>query len=197
MSEKRSAADASDDRRTITRIANGDERALGELYTRHGRAVFGYLLGLVSDRRLAEELLQDTFVAAWRGAAGYRANASAKTWLFSIARRRARDSRRRNELAQAPEEYLGTVADTEPGPEQHSLANAEHGEIIACMERLAPVHREVLLLVFFEGLSYRDASEVVGVPIGTVKSRLSGAKRALGGLLSADISADAGEEENG
>src|SRR5215469_6723814 len=84
-----------DDAALVGRAGRGDEAALTRLYERHAAAVLAYLRHLTGDREEAEELLQDTFVAAWRAGAGFAGRASARAWLCGIARRRARDGRRR------------------------------------------------------------------------------------------------------
>lgn len=174
---------ASDDRKVITRLARKDGRALEELYALFGDAVYRYLLTFVADRRIAEEVLQDTFVAVWRGAGGYKGRSSVKTWLFGIARRRAHDALRRRALPVVSDDEVAETVDPDPDPAESTLASAHREEVAACVERLSPAHREVLALTFFHGLSYAETAEVAGVPIGTVKSRLANARRALKGLL--------------
>lgn len=170
---------AEEEREIVARLKHGESRALEELYARFGDALFRYLLTLVADRRLAEEVLQDTFVAAWRAAAAYRGDSSVKTWLFGIARRRTRDATRRREPAPVAEEAMAALADPELGPEEASMIAARKDELTACVGRLAPHHQEALALVFFHGLPYEEAAQVLGVPVGTVKSRLHGARKAL------------------
>ncbi len=163
----------------IARVAVGDEDALEKVYARFGNSLFRYLLTLTSDRRLAEEILQDTLVAVWRGANTYRGRSSVKTWIFGIARRQAHNALRRNRLPLAAEEKLAALPAAEPGPEESLLVGADRGELAKNVGHLSPVHREVLALIFFHGLSYGETAEVLGVKIGTVKSRLSNAKKAL------------------
>lgn len=174
---------AKEETELVARLARGDERALGELHARFADALFRYLQTLVPDPRLAEEVLQDALVAAWRGAGGYRGDSSVKTWLFGIARRRAHETMRRRKLALVDEDKMATSADPEPGPEETLLVAARDEELAERVGRLSPHHREVLALVFFQGLSYAEAAEVTGVPVGTIKSRLHGAKRELRKVL--------------
>ena len=159
-------------------MAAGDRAALAELYGGEAPALFAYLRLFTSDRELAEEIVQDTFLAAWRGAAGFGGRASVRSWLFAIARRRATDALRRPRLQMAPEDAVGLaeVPRDEPGPEDLAIA----------VNRLVPVHREVLVLAFAYDLSYAELAQVLGIPLGTVKSRLNAAKRALRTILAAD-----------
>ena len=163
----------------IGRVASGDKRALGEVYDRFGGALFRYLLALTGDYQLSEEILQDTMVAVWRSAGTFRGGSSAKTWVFGVARRQAHNTLRRRRLPLAGEEMLSTFPDEEIGPEEGLISGARKEELESGIRRLPAVHREVLALIFFHELSYEETAEVLGVPIGTVKSRLSNAKKSL------------------
>lgn len=171
------------DRHLLRRVARGDERALEEIHDRFGRSLFGYLLTLSQDRQLAEEILQDTLVAVWRGAGSYSGRSSAKTWIFGVCRRQAHNALRRRSLPLMGEEAFDALPSPEPGPEDALLANVSQRELADRLDGLSPLHRETLVLFFFQGLSYEGTAEVTGVPVGTVKSRLSNAKRVLRNLL--------------
>ncbi|WP_053057553.1 RNA polymerase sigma factor [Rubrobacter aplysinae] len=174
---------ADTDRLLIQRLARGEARALDELYGRFGGVLFGYLLALSPHREAAEEILQDTFVAAWRAAGSFEGRSSVKTWLFAIARRRAHEALRRRSLPLNDEGELEALADREPDPEKASLTGESERELADCISRLSSSQREALVLVFFQEFSYAETAEVLGVPIGTVKSRLSNAKRSLRTLM--------------
>jgi RNA polymerase sigma-70 factor, ECF subfamily len=173
------ADDAHDDAGLLRRLATGDARALETLYQRHAAALFGYLLSLNQERTLAEEVLQDTFLAAWHAAGSFRGSASVRTWLFAIARRQARDRGRRHHPTTTDDDDYLAVADPAPGPEQAALDRAELRDLVAGINALGPLHREVLALVFVHELSYAEAAQVLEVPIGTVRSRLNAARRLL------------------
>lgn len=176
-------ADGGGDGAILARVAAGDRDALTELYGRYQRPLFSYLLLLAPDRDTAEEILQDTLVAAWRGAGRFEGRSSVQSWLFGIARRQAHNRLRQRVVPLATEDALAAVPSPEPGPEDHALAGAGRAEVEAALRAVAPVHREVLVLALGEGLSYQDLVGVLGVPMGTVKSRLSNAKRALRAAL--------------
>jgi RNA polymerase sigma factor (sigma-70 family) len=173
------------DRALLGRVVAGDRAALGELYARHQRPLFAYLIGLCRDRGLAEEVLQDTMLAVWTSAGSFGGRSSVRAWLYGVARRQAHNTLRRRAPAVADGADLELLPSAEPEPEDVALAGARREELAGAIERLAPVHREVLLLSFGEGLSYPELTQVLGVPLGTVKSRLSNAKRALRALLEA------------
>jgi RNA polymerase sigma-70 factor (ECF subfamily) len=164
----------------LARVAAGDRVALAALYERHRRPLFAYLVTLLGERALAEEALQDTLLAVWRSAAGFQGRSRVSTWLFGIARRQALSRlRRRRPVLAADDERLAGVADPGPGPEAQAVARLEGERVVAAVARLSPVHREVLVLSFWHGLTQPELVEVLGVPVGTVKSRLSNARKAL------------------
>ncbi len=173
------APPAVSDAELLTRIARGDQQALAALYQRHGRVVLAQITLVAGDRAAGEEILQDTMLAVWRGAASFRGESSVRSWLIAIARRQARDRRRRRRIPAVGDEALAGQPSSEPGPEQVALDRAEVGEVAVAIRVLAPPHREVLGLVFGAGLSLREAAGVLGIPVGTVKSRLSAARTAL------------------
>jgi RNA polymerase sigma factor (sigma-70 family) len=163
----------------LRRMADGDQAALDVLYARHAPGLLRYLLGWGNDRAEAEEILQDTFVAAWRAARGFQGRASVRTWLFAIAQRQARDRHRRHGLTLEPETELDGLADTATGPEASLLAQTEISELAAAIAQLPPRQRQVLALMFVHELSQAEIAQVLEIPVGTVKSRLSSARRTL------------------
>jgi RNA polymerase sigma factor (sigma-70 family) len=174
-----------DDRQTLQRIAAGDRQALAELYARHRQMLFRYLLQLTPDRGLAEELLQDTLVAVWRSARAFAGHSSVTTWLIGIARRQAHNSLRRKGLPLADPAVLGAMPAGDLTPEDALLATVAREQLDAAFARLAPLHREVLALAFVQELPYAEIAAVLDIPVGTVKSRLNHARRALRAALGA------------
>lgn len=171
-----SAADAHDVR-LLRRIAAGNRGALAELYGRHSEAVFAYLRRLVGERGLAEEVLQDTFLAAWNGAGGFAGRASVRAWLIGVARRQALRRLRRH----GPRllELTDELQLASPSASEVALAQIGHDELLAAMRALSSIHHEALGLLLVEQLSYAEMAEVLCVPPGTVKSRVSNARREL------------------
>lgn len=167
----------------LRRVARGDQQALAELYQRHGRIVLAQINLMAGDRAVSEEILQDTMLAAWRGAGSFRGDSSVRSWLIAIARRQARDRLRRHRMRTVGDGALAGQPSVAPGPEHVALDRAEVTEVAAAIRALAAPHREVLGLVFGSGLSLREAAGVLDVPVGTVKSRLAAARTALGRRL--------------
>jgi len=168
-----------DERQVIRRIAIGDRDALAELYACYQRTLFNYLLQLTPDRGLAEEILQDTLVAVWKSAQSFEGRSSVRTWLIGIARRQAHNTLRQRRLPLANETEMEGLVATDPEPEAWTLASFARDELAAAFRQLAPLHREVLVLTFVQELSYQETATILEVPVGTVKSRLSNARRAL------------------
>jgi RNA polymerase sigma-70 factor (ECF subfamily) len=170
----------------IARTAAGDHQALTELYTRFRGAIFAYLLRLTPDQHLAEDLLQETFVAVWKSAASFGGRSSVKTWLLGVAHRQAHNILRRRSEPLADEAELERLAARDPEPEDAALARATHEELLAAIAGLSLAHRETLALAFGQELSAAEIAEALAIPIGTVRSRLRDAKRLLRAALSAE-----------
>ena len=174
-----------DDAQLIRRIGRGDRQALSELYARHQRVLFAYLLQLTPDYGLAEELLQDTLVAVWKSAHSFEGRSSVLTWLIGIARRQAHNTLRQRHIMLADLSEVENMAAPDLEPEEVALAGVARAELTDAFRQLAPVYREVLLLTFVQEMSYQETATILDVPLGTVKSRLSNARRALRALLDA------------
>jgi RNA polymerase sigma-70 factor (ECF subfamily) len=169
------------DRRLLAAAAQGDNGAFAALYRNHSTAIFNYLLRLVHDKNQAEDLLQETFMATWRGANTFRRQSSVRTWLFSIAHNKAVSWLRRNR-PQSMDEDL-EITDDSPGPEMLSQITWRNEAILSAMDELSVSHRAVVELAFVHELAYADIAQIMGCPLGTVKSRMSYALTHLQRLL--------------
>ena len=178
-------APALDERQITRRIAAGDREALSELYACYQRVLFNYLLQLTPDYGLAEEILQDTLVAVWKSAHRFEGRSSLRTWLIGIARRQAHNTLRQRKLPLADESEMKSLTASEPEPEVYALASIARDDLAEAFRRLVPLHREVLALVFVYELSYQETAAILDVPVGTVKSRICNARRALRAVLDA------------
>lgn len=174
---------AIDEQQLLKRIAGGDRQALAELYVHYQRPLFNYLLQLTPDYGQAEEILQDVLVAVWKSAWSFEGRSSVLTWLIGIARRQAHNTLRQRKRLLLDESGLAELVATEPAPEDFTLASVARDELIQAFKQLAAVHREVLVLILVQELSYEETATILKVPTGTVKSRLSNAKRMLRTLL--------------
>jgi RNA polymerase sigma-70 factor (ECF subfamily) len=158
----------------MQRMAKGEHDALAELYRRHGAAVYSLARHICNDARAAEEVTQDTFLRAWRSAAGFESRGRCAAWLLQIARRRAIDERRRQgrqvETAAWQEDAL--AADAAADPEAAVVAHDLRARVRRALAAMSAEQRAVVEAVFFAGLTGRQASILLGIPPGTVKSRL-------------------------
>jgi RNA polymerase sigma-70 factor (ECF subfamily) len=174
---------ACDDVQLLRRIGQGEEGAMAAFYREHGRVVLAQVLLVTGERVLAEEIVQDTMLAVWRGARSFRGESSARSWVVAIARRQTRDRLRGRRLRVVGDAVLADQPGPGPGPEVTALDRAELAEVKGAIRELAPAHREVLGLVFGSGLSLPEVAGVLEIPVGTVKSRLTAARTALGRIL--------------
>ena len=167
----------------VRAVAAGDVDAFEELYRRHARSLFGYIFARLGDRQLAEEALQDVALALWQGAGRFRGECSVRTWLFAVARRRSLTLRRRlpRERSMVDEELL--PPSDAPGPLESTLTSVSRMAVRQALEQLPILQRETVELVYLHGMSGPEAAIVMNVPLGTVKSRLHRALKALAPLL--------------
>jgi RNA polymerase sigma-70 factor, ECF subfamily len=174
---------ACDDVGLLRRIGQGDEDAMAAFYREHGRVVFAQVLLVAGDRVLAEEIVQDTMLAIWRGAGAFRGESSVRSWVIAIARRQTRDRLRGRRLRVVDDAFLADQPGSGPGPEVMALDRAELAEVRDAIRVLAPAQREVLGLAFGSGLSLPEVAGVLQIPVGTVKTRLTAARAALNRIL--------------
>jgi RNA polymerase sigma-70 factor, ECF subfamily len=174
---------AGDDATLLRRIGQGDEDAMAAFYRQHGRVVFAQVLLVAGDRALAEEIVQDTMLAVWRGADSFRGGSTVRSWVIAIARRRTRDRLRGHRLRVVDDAFLADQPGPGPGTEAMALDRAELADVMGAIRQLAPAHREVLGLAFGSGLSLPEVAGVLELPVGTVKTRLTAARTALNAIL--------------
>jgi RNA polymerase sigma-70 factor, ECF subfamily len=179
------AASETPDRTLIGRIAGGDQLAMRTLFARHRVALYRWLLRLVREGALAEDLLSDVFLDVWRQAASFQGRASVSTWLLAIARHKALSARRRQPDQKLDTEIASTIADPADDPEV-ALQKKNRGELLRkSLARLSPEHSEVIDLVYYHGKSVKEVADIVGVAEATVKTRMFYARKKLAERVSA------------
>jgi RNA polymerase sigma-70 factor (ECF subfamily) len=171
------------ERALLAQVAGGEQGALVALYQRYQRPLFVYLLRLLPDAGLAEEVLQDVIVAIWQGAASFAGRSRVSTWVFGIAHHQAVQAGRRRALPQVPAEDYGELDDAAQDAEHVTFTLALQEDIAFALERLSPIHRAALELVLAHGFSYEEAAMITAVPVGTVKSRVNQARRLMQRVL--------------
>ena len=167
------------ERALLAAVANDKQEALAALYTRYQRPLFVYLLRLLRDEGLAEEVLQDVIVALWQGAGSFAGLSRVSTWVFGIARRQALQTTRRRRLPLVAPDECPEVQDEEQDAERVTFTLALQEDLEAALEQLSPIHREALELALTQGFSYEEIAMITAVPLGTVKSRVNQARRLM------------------
>jgi RNA polymerase sigma-70 factor (ECF subfamily) len=166
----------------------GDAGAFDQLVIRHQAAVFRAALAALRVREEAEEAAQDALVRAWKHLGAFRGDSSFRTWLLSIAWHRA-ISRRRSLTAwfarRAPLADADLVAGTERGPLEALRDRERSRQVVAAIEALSPKLRDALLLAHSGEYSYDDVAAMLKIPVGTVKWRVSEARRQVKRRLAA------------
>ena len=163
------------DRAALARIAGGELAALEYLYDRYKTMAYSIAFRITNDATLAEDVVQDAFLGAWRNAARYlEGRGSVKTWLLSIVHHRAIDAiRRRRPTTELPEIDAGLPdALTLPDVWAEVSANLDSVTVREALVALSDVQREALELAYFSGLTQQEIAERTGTPLGTVKSRM-------------------------
>ena len=180
------------DRDVLARVSNGELDALQDLYDRYRTMAYSIALRITSDASLAEDVVQDAFLGAWRNAARYvEGRGSVKTWLLSIVHHRAIDAvRRRRPTSELPEaEAPPPPALTLPDIWKEVAGNLDREAIAAALATLSDVQREAIELAYFGGLTQIEIADRTGAPLGTVKSRVR-----LGLLaMRAELTGEAGD----
>ena len=170
------------DRIWLSWISAGKEDALNELYLAYGQRLYAFALRLTDDPALAEDVVQETLLTVWHDAARYRGQGRVIAWLLGILHYRALNSLR-NRRKTSSFDFAETLIANEPSPEESLQAADERSWLRSGLDQLSREHREVLELVFYQKLTLEETAKVVGCPIGTVKSRLSYARKQLRGEL--------------
>ena len=165
-----------DDAGLLAAVAQGQRDALAELYRRHAPWLQVRLSRRCADRDVVAEALQDTFVAAWRGAGRWAGRGDVGAWLWGIAIRRLVDvlARRRG-----PVKVPAGVEEPVSSAEETVLLRLEHSDVAGALNELSPELRAVVQAVVLDGLTTREAARLLQVPQGTVKTRMRRARLQL------------------
>ncbi len=178
MSTDATASDAE----VLRAVAGGDQAAFALLYQRYAGWLLLRLGHRCADAGLVEDVVQETFLAVWRGADRFREQPGGDVagWLWRIGSRRLVDAlRRRGARERLWRALLGRPGHDEPSAEDRVLLGIEHGDLGGALDRLAPELRAVLQATVLDGLTTREAAALLGVPAGTVKTRAMRARREL------------------
>lgn len=171
---------AGQDLELMRRISGGDEEAFRKLYDLTHQKVYVYLYRLVHGKETAEDILTETYTEVWRCAKKFKGYSRATTWIMGIARNLAMNElgklKRHDNIDNFPNLSNGVIPDPEPMDRQRLLKEA--------MTKLPIKHREILDLVFFHDMTYPEVSQMLDIPVNTVKTRVFYAKETLRNALS-------------
>jgi RNA polymerase sigma-70 factor (ECF subfamily) len=164
-------------------IATGDRRAFETLYLRHRSQVFRYLIRLIGNDPVAEEIVNDVFLEVWRNAHRFEAKSQVATWLLGIARYKALSALRRRSEAQIDEDAVAAIADPADDPETTADRQSRSAILKKCLAQLPAAQRQVIDLVYFQDKSVEEVAKFVGVAANTIKTRMFYARNRMAGLL--------------
>jgi RNA polymerase sigma-70 factor (ECF subfamily) len=182
-----------DDRETVRRVQAGETEAFEVLVEKYKRKAFRLAYQVLRDQEDALDVAQEAFVKAFRALPKFKGDSAFYTWLFRITmnlaldRRRQRAARARSMGAEdvPPEEWERTAVSTDPDPEDVATGVERRARIREALDSLSENHRAIIILSDIEGLQYREIAEVLGIPMGTVMSRLHHARKRLRDVLGA------------
>src|SRR5258708_2250964 len=185
ISMKRPAAamQITSDEALVEKIAEGDRRAMQILFSRHQVKVYRFILRMIGDASAADDVVSEVFFEVWRKAGAFEGRSQVSTWLLGIARYKALSAARRRTEAQLDDFAADSIEDPSDDPETALEKNDTGAVIRHCLQQLSPDHREIIDLVYYHEKSVEEVAEVVGIPGGTVKTRMFYARKRMGELL--------------
>jgi RNA polymerase sigma factor (sigma-70 family) len=183
-------SDRPSDATILDRVGRGDSAALEELFVRYGGACYGLARRILRDDSLAQDVVQETFLACWRDGRYDQTRGTVASWLLSITHHKAVDAVRKEERLRsrrASEEALADLADASGSPEDQAWGLLRGAAVRGALRDLPTEQREVLLLAYYGGYSQREIATITGVPLGTVKTRTLAGMRRLRTALAPDV----------
>jgi RNA polymerase sigma-70 factor, ECF subfamily len=167
----------------IKRIGHGDKLAMHELYVALRIRVYRFILRIVRDQSLAEDLVAEVFLDVWSQAGRYEGRSSASTWVLSIARNKALSALRRHARKEVGIEHAIEVPDAADNAEAALQDKSNTAILRQCLTTLTVAHAEVIDLVYYQNRSIKEVAEIVKIPENTVKSRMHLARKHLAQVL--------------
>lgn len=178
--------DQTSDEALIDSIAAGSRLAMQALFTRHKVRVYRFVMRLVGDHAVAEDLINDVFLEVWLKAERFEARSSVSTWLLAIARYKSLSALRMQSYEEMDENAAAAIEDPADNPEVIAQLKDRSAIIRKCLRQLSPAHREILDLVYYHEKSVAEVGEVVGISQSTVKTRMFYARKQMTKLLNAE-----------
>jgi RNA polymerase sigma-70 factor (ECF subfamily) len=177
------AAQATTDEMLLQSIADGGRPAMHILYARHHVRVYRFILRIVRDVAMAEDLASQVFLDVWRTARQFEGRSKVSTWLLSIARFKALTALRQRRHEDIDQDDMLEIADQADTPEASLDRSTTSAILRACVAKLSPAHREIINLVYYHEKSVEEVGIIIGIPQSTVKTRMFYARRQLADML--------------
>ncbi|MGJ4882588.1 MULTISPECIES: sigma-70 family RNA polymerase sigma factor [unclassified Bradyrhizobium] len=177
------AAQATTDDMLLESIADGDRTAMHTLYARHNVRVYRFILRIVRDTTIAEDLVSQVFLDVWRTAKQFEGRSQVSTWLLSIARFKALTALRQRRFEDIDQDEVREIADDSDTPETSLERSTTSAILRACVAKLSPAHREIITLIYYHEKSVEEVGQIIGIPQSTVKTRMFYARKHLAELL--------------
>jgi RNA polymerase sigma-70 factor (ECF subfamily) len=169
----------------MTATAAGDKLALRTLYARHHVRVYRFLLRLTHNEAMAEDLLADVFFDVWRKGDRFAGRSQVSTWLLAIARHKALSALRRHGMEALDDDAAERIEDPADNAETVLAKGETYAALRNSLQELSPAHREIVDLVYYHGRTIEEAASIIGVPVGTAKTRMFYARKQLRSAMAA------------
>ena len=167
----------------LDRVRRGDRSAFSELYQQYHPRLYGYLLRLLANPVMVEEVLDDVMLVVWTDARKFRGAAAVSTWIFGIAVNKIRKKIKGKFPPYEDLEFVDGETSERSAPDKTTYQSELREQMRMAINKLSPEHREVLDLTYYQGLSIKEIAEIMDCPLNTVKTRMFYARKRLGGIL--------------
>ena len=171
------------DNELLAGLAKGDQRAMPMLFARHRTRVFRFVLRRVRSEAMAEELVNEVFLAVWQQAGKFEGKSSATTLMLSIAHNKAVSSLRKRREESMDEDAAGEIPDDADSAETTLAKGGKAAALRVCLNKLPDDQRVVMDLVYYHEQSVKEVAEILGIPEATVKTRMFYARKKLSDML--------------
>ena len=178
------------DQTLIESVAGGDKQALEQLFTRHSARIYRFVLRITGNAALSEDIVSEVFLEVWRRPDRFEGKAQVSTWMFAIARNKALQALRSRWQKPSDEDGAAEVVESADDPDAAVHEKSRSIVLRKCLSRLSPIQREIVDLVYYHEKSVAEVAQIVGIPAGTVKTRMFRARSRIAELL-----AEAGLDE--
>ncbi len=170
----------------MRRIAQGDQLAMRTLFARHQLRVYRFVLRLVRNEAMAEDIVSDVFLDVWRQAGRFEARSTVATWLLAMARYKALSAMRQRTGVELDADTMANIPDPADGPEATLQQKSDAQALRAGLSQLSRAHAEVVDLVYYHGKTISEVADILAIPEATVKTRMFYARKRLAVLLQSD-----------